>query len=123
MTEKSIKNGAVVYKIESLSNPDLLYIGATENLYKRKTVHLALLRGNYHYSKALQAHVNAFGLQDIQISVMITGTIPDLTATENLCLKTFRPCFNSRLPGWRHTEETKHRMSPGAFKNLNYGCF
>ena len=59
-----------VYKIESISHPDRLYVGSAVNIRNRWRIHRDDLRYGRHHSKKMQRHYNKYGLNDLVFSVI-----------------------------------------------------
>lgn len=84
-----------IYKIQSRTKPECFYIGGTSWLSKRKTRHLSSLKLNSHHNPLLQAHVNAYGIDDLKFEILEFATGKDqLIAREQFYLDTFKPFFN-----------------------------
>jgi group I intron endonuclease len=59
-----------IYKIQSKCKPDRIYIGSAVNIYNRWSVHRCDLRKRKHSSSAFQRHVDKYGLDDLEFSVI-----------------------------------------------------
>jgi group I intron endonuclease len=62
-----------VYMIQSISKPERIYIGSSNNLFRRNKDHMVSLKNNSHYSPQLQNHVNKYGTEDLEFSVLESG--------------------------------------------------
>jgi group I intron endonuclease len=82
-----------IYKIQSISHPDRIYIGSTFNIEDRWRKHLYDLRRNKHHSPKLQQHYNKHGEADLQF-IIIEPCLPEfLIVREDTYLKPL-PYFN-----------------------------
>jgi group I intron endonuclease len=105
-----------IYKIQSIINPDRVYIGSAVKLSERKNTHLWLLRKNKHHSKKLQRHYNKYGENDLVFSVLIECDKLKLIRKEQCYMNIYKPYFNccevsgSRL-GYKESEEVKKKLS------------
>lgn len=105
-----------IYKIQSQVKPERIYIGSTANIIKRWNRHLSLLRKNKHHSNQLQNHVNKYGFNDLQFSVLLVCEKEDLIFLEQIFIDNYKPFFNicktagSQL-GNKRTKETCLKLS------------
>ena len=83
-----------VYKIQSISNPDLCYIGSSVNMDSRINLHLSNLKNKIHHNKNLQDHFNKYGKNDLQFSVLLECNKENLIETEQFFLDAYDPRFN-----------------------------
>lgn len=107
-----------IYKIQSLSKPERIYIGSAINFENRKYEHLKKLRRNTHHSKYLQNHFNKYGESDLIFTFILGCEKESLLIHEQYFLDALNPCFNvCKKAGntlgikgvW--SEETRHRFS------------
>ena len=120
-----------IYKIQSKCKPECIYVGSSIHVYSRWSKHKGDLRRNKHDNGRLQNHVNKYGLDDLEFS-LITGCGEDvIVAYEQFYIDALNPWFNlapiagstrgmiheSRrgVPSWRKgknlTEEHKRKIS------------
>jgi group I intron endonuclease len=83
-----------IYKIESKSHPDRIYIGSAVNIGNRWYEHLKKLKRNTHHSKKLQNHFNKYGESDLQFSILLGCDKEDLIKIEQYFLDSYNPWFN-----------------------------
>lgn len=105
-----------VYMIKNVLN-DKRYIGSSRNIKQRLRTHLSTLIRNLHHNKHLQNSYNKYGQNSFKMCVLercedIRDTILFL---EQKYLD-LNPEYNKAKvaennSGWRHTEDTKSRMS------------
>ena len=106
-----------VYIIQSKIKPERVYVGSSINFRRRKTKHLCELKANKHHSGKLQNHVNKYGIDDLEWSLLDKCSVQDITAVEQHFMNFFKPYFNI-LPnaytflGHKVSDETKqkHRL-------------
>lgn len=105
----------VIYKIESrVCNK--IYIGSARNIYKRKSLHLRLLRQNKHHNIILQNHFNKYGENDLHF-VIIEKDIDvfNLIEKEQFYIDSLNPKFNickiaGSRQGQKQSKETKNKI-------------
>lgn len=118
-----------IYKIQSIKKPDRCYIGSGINIYLRWRLHVNQLKTNKHHSIKLQRHFNKYGLHDLAFSIVYECENEKLIAIEQFYIDSHKCYFNcsptagstlgsKRTPeqmvylrGWKHTEESKKKMS------------
>lgn len=132
-----------IYKIQSVTDPNRIYIGSAINITKRWTMHLSLLNRGKHANKKLQGHYDKYGKNDLIFSVIINCEKEDLIIIEQSYIDELKPSFNIRriansniglkLP-WTEerkqkargricTEETRQKQSKAMLGNKNSkGC-
>lgn len=104
-----------IYKIESISHPERIYIGSAVNINKRGRIHLSRLRKNKHHSIKLQHHYNKYGEDDLIFSIILGCEKEDLIRHEQFFIDSYNPWFNvcqtagGRL-GTTHSTETKEKI-------------
>jgi group I intron endonuclease len=109
-----LKSG--IYKIQSKTHPDRIYIGSAVYIYQRWSVHRSDLNKNKHHSVKLQNHYNKYGLSDLVFSVVERCPKGILIDREQHYLDELDPFFNickvagSSL-GLKHSKETKQKIS------------
>jgi len=104
-----------IYKIQSQSEPDRIYIGSAINISQRWQTHLHILRKNKHHSIKLQRHYNKYKEFDL-VFIIIEPCLPDfLFIREQYYIDQLNPYFNickkagSQL-GMKRNEETRKKM-------------
>lgn len=105
-----------IYRIQSISYPERVYVGSAVNIRKRKNRHLFDLRHNQHDSGKLQNHYNKYGESDLTFSVLVPCDIKDLIKNEQSFIDSLSPYFNisqtaGSTLGFKHSEETKKALS------------
>lgn len=127
---------SVIYKILS-KQTGKIYVGSAVNFSQRKSKHLEGLNKNTHPNKILQNHVNKYGMEDLEFSIL--ESIPqreDLIKREQHYLDHLCPEFNickiagsalgrkwsesmrakmvgrpSPMLGKKHSEESRRKIS------------
>ena len=98
-----------VYKIESISNPDRIYVGGSVNIEKRWSEHKRTLRLGNHDSVMLQNHVNEYGFDDLKFTLVTTCDKKLVTQNEQLHIDLLKPYFNvcefaNSMKGYKFTD-------------------
>lgn len=108
-----------VYKIQSYTVPDRIYIGSGKNIRNRWNTHLYLLRHNKHHSKKLQNHYNKYGEQDLHFNILMECEIDKLLIKEQCYINIFQPYFNcSKIAKsregvkWSNETRQKRKLPP-----------
>jgi group I intron endonuclease len=92
-----------IYKIQSKSRPERIYIGSAVNVLRRWSDHRRLLSKNKHHSPILQNHYNKYGLDDLDFEIIESENYIDnkqLLAREQTWIirfqynNTWKPFFN-----------------------------
>src|ERR1035437_7709451 len=114
---------AGIYKIQSITHPDRIYIGSAVDIHDRWKKHSSDLKLNKHHSIKLQRHYNKHGESDLQFSILLGCEKQYLIANEQFFIDTYSPYFNNRKIagsniGYKHSEASKQRMSI-AHKNMS----
>jgi group I intron endonuclease len=105
-----------IYKIQSISYPDRVYIGSSINIRQRWKQHIKELKGSYHHAKKLQRHVNKYGIEDLLFIPYFKVEKESLIYMEQSFMLLNKPYFNSapnagsRL-GMPCSEEAKLKLS------------
>ena len=102
-----------IYQIQSLIN-NKLYIGSAVNLNRRKKEHWDGLKQGIHHSILLQRHVNKYGIDDLQFSVIEYCRKEKLIEREQHYLDSLNPKFNickvaGSCLGIKRSEESKQK--------------
>lgn len=92
------------------------YIGSSVNLYERLIRHRADLRKSRHESNYLQNVYNKYGEQSLTIQILHYCEPSEVVDFEQIYLDLIQPHFNTYKTaysplGYRHTEESKDKMS------------
>lgn len=104
-----------IYKIQSKSAPERVYVGSAINLDHRWAVHLFQLRRNVHHSVKLQRHFNKYGEDDL-VFITIEPCLPEfLVIREQYYIDLLSPFFNNAKIagsslGIKRSEETKQKQ-------------
>ena len=83
-----------IYKIESISHPERIYIGSAINIKKRWNYHTEGLSHNKHHSQKLQRHFNKYGRNDLMFSVVEECPSVLLIQREQFYINALKPYFN-----------------------------
>ncbi|RUS23416.1 hypothetical protein BC937DRAFT_88883 [Endogone sp. FLAS-F59071] len=119
LIKDALRHKAGVYAFVCTAN-NKVYIGSTKNLRKRFMAHLSGLRSNI----LLQRAILKYGLQSFSFVILEFCAIDQLLEREQFYITSLNPEFNvlkvagSPL-GYKHTEETKAKMS--GENHPNYG--
>jgi len=105
-----------IYKIQSLVNPERIYIGSAVNLKTRKAVHFSLLNKGSHHSRKMQRHFNKYGRTDLVFSIIEPCFPAGLLTREQFYLDQLKPYFNTcqiagNTFGNKHSKETRAKLS------------
>jgi group I intron endonuclease len=83
-----------IYKIQSKIKPERIYIGSSININSRWSKHKGDLSRGSHDNQRLQNHVNKYGIDDLEFSI-ITGCSGDvIIAYEQFYIDALNPWFN-----------------------------
>ncbi len=82
-----------IYKIQS-NTTSQIYIGGTSDIGKRWWKHINNLKNNIHPNYNLQNHVNQFGINDLQFSIIEFCFKDQLREKEQYYIDLFAPPFN-----------------------------
>ena len=107
-----------IYKIENLVNGKC-YIGQAENLHRRINAHINGLNGDCHFNDHLQRAWDKYGSDSFSFCVLEECDIEELDDKEIYYIRLYNAYssgYNKSTGGksnrgWKHTEETKKRMS------------
>lgn len=85
-----------IYYIRSIATNNLLYVGLTKRFSNRKSHHRYTLRNGKHHIKAFQAHVEIYGIDDLNFQVYNTYESKiEGKKMEFLAIRSWRPLFNT----------------------------
>jgi len=113
-----------IYRIESLTKPERVYVGSSVNIKTRWRKHLRELRSNNHVNQILQNHFNKYGETDF-VFVIVELCFPEfLTAREQYYINKEKPHFNicgiaGTTLGFNHSEEAKKKIGKASEGNKN----
>jgi group I intron endonuclease len=122
-----------IYKIQSKTKPERIYIGSAKDIQRRFRRHKNELKSNYHANEKLQRHANKYGVEDLSFiileSIVFTCNV-DLLAKEQKYLDKIKPYFNickiaGNLGGFKRNEKWRNNMSKGMKgkkKSITYPC-
>lgn len=107
-----------VYQIQSKIKPKRCYIGSGVNIVQRKSKHLRELKNNKHHSAKLQNHVNKYGIDDLDFSILEPCFPGGLIAKEQQYLDNLNPYFNicKKAGSVLGIKRTKEEIAKGAAK-------
>lgn len=113
-TRTKISNSSGIYQIRSKINGKI-YVGSAMCIKKRWGVHLLALKKNIN-SRHLQNHVNKYGVDDLQFSIIEFCPKEKLLEREQYWINTLQPQFNlakiaGSNMGVKFSEETKRKIS------------
>jgi group I intron endonuclease len=110
-----------IYKIESVIHPERCYIGSAVNLQQRWYRHKSDLNCNRHKNPKLQSHVNKYGIDDLQFSIILHGCSKvDLLFLEQCFINQYQPWFNCcQIAGSQLGRRWK--LSAEAIENIRNG--
>jgi group I intron endonuclease len=107
-----------IYQIKSKVHPLRIYIGSAVDIFKRKGIHLSLLRKGSHHNPKLQTHFNKHGESDLSFSIIMGCNKADLLMQEQNFINSLSPWFNiltvagaSPMLGRVFTDQHKRRIS------------
>lgn len=92
------------------------YVGSAVNFSKRWTAHRHHLRRGTHPNKALSSAAKKYGISGLEFRTIIVCRPDDVLMYEQLAIDALKPRYNSlrfagHSTGWRHSEETRARIS------------
>jgi group I intron endonuclease len=105
-----------IYKIQSISRPERIYIGSAVNINRRWAIHLSTLKHFKHHSVKLQRHYNKYGIADLLFTILLGCNKEDLIKTEQYFLDSYKPYFNNNKIagsnlGYKFSLEARRKMS------------
>lgn len=91
-----------IYKISSIRKPDRYYIGSAIDPAQRWKRHLNDLAHNKHCNNFLQAHYNAWSVNDLKFEIIEECSPEELIPREQFYIDTLKPMMNlSKIAGSR----------------------
>jgi len=105
-----------IYKIQSKIKPERVYVGSAIYIAQRWSDHLSRAKVNKHRSPQLQNHINKYGIEDLEFSILEECPVDILLKREQYYLDTLKPFFNTLKVagspiGHKHSEYTKSIMN------------
>lgn len=102
-----------IYKIQSISKPNKIYIGSSINIKNRWSRHSVDLKGNRHENYKLQRHYNKYGKDDLVFEILEECNKEDILKIEQIYLDTLNPKFNiCRIAGtYKGVKQTKKSLN------------
>lgn len=105
-----------VYKIQSITKPERIYIGSAVNIGRRWTKHRVELKKNLHPSLKLQRHYNKYGADDLKWEIILQCPKGELIENEQFFIDAYNPFFNTckraySCLGVKRRPETREKIS------------
>ena len=132
-----------IYKIQSITFPDRIYIGSAIDMDRRWTYHKTRLNKGVHENSKLQNHVSKYGINDLVHSVLHVCADEELIIAEQFFIDSYNPYFNICKIAWstlgrpsllkgiktgfvpssafKKGHIPKHKGTKGMFPNLHKG--
>lgn len=116
MTEERTNKSSCIYKISSITKPDIFYIGSAVNFQARKLKHLSSLRRGVHINNYLQNHYLKYGIDDLYFEIVENVINKEsLLDREQFYIDTLKPKFNlckiaGSCLGRNPSKETKEKI-------------
>lgn len=110
-----------IYKITNIENQKF-YIGSATNLLFRKRSHFSSLKSGLHKNQKLQRAYNKYGCESFKFEVLLYCDSKNLIMYEQLVIDALDPVKNGfninpvagSTVGYKHTEDSKKKMSQAA---------
>jgi group I intron endonuclease len=104
-----------VYKIQSICNPERVYIGSSIDIVDRWSRHRCDLFKKIHHSRKLQRHYNKYGVDDLTYMILELCTKENIVVREQHYLDTIIHYFNAlhvarSCLGIKRSEVTKQKI-------------
>jgi len=111
-----MKRQSGIYQIQSISNPQRIYIGSAINITQRWKQHISYLKKGIHHTIKLQRHFNKYGAEDLVFNILESCLPMGLLAREQEYLDKLKPYFNTckiagNTLGVKASEETRKKLS------------
>lgn len=105
-----------IYKIQSKTLPDRIYIGSAVDVTKRWRLHMIQLSKGTHHSCKLQNHVKKHKIEDLVFSIIEPCFSFKLVDREQSYLNSLKPYFNTckiagSALGRKMSDESKRKLS------------
>lgn len=112
-----------VYKIQSISSPERVYVGSTNDYDRRIKCHISKLKNNTHHSAILQNHVNKHGIEDLNFSIIELCLSIGLLLREQYYIDKLNPHFNickiaGSPEGHKHNNKSIQKISEAAKERI-----
>ena len=113
-----------IYKITNTVNGKF-YIGSSQDITKRLWSHRSLLIHDKHYNRHLQSAWNKYGAQAFTFETVLLCDIETKLYFEQVFIDVLCPAYNfakgalATMQGYKHTEETRRKVSEGLKGNTN----
>lgn len=121
------KGYSCVYQIESNINKNI-YIGSAVDMKRRAKEHLLKLKQGTHVNRILQNHVNKYGIEDLDFSVVEDCSKEELVSKEQYWIDKLNPKFNiCKIAGstlgikWKEESVQRQRDNNLGEKNPMFG--
>lgn len=113
----NLKKVSGIYSLQNIKN-NKVYIGKSNNLYRRLAQHRADLRNNHHSNSYLQNSFNKYGEESFQIFIIETCEEKDLPQRESHYISNFKSLVRDSgynlaeetETGTKHSQETKDKI-------------
>ncbi len=114
-----IKSKAGIYCIQSKTKRNRIYIGSSKNVQRRIWRHRTELKCNRHYNQKLQRHVNKYGFDDLEFTIIERFDFiskDHLLGREQVYLDKYQPYFNvlkvaGSPEGKTMSQESRNKLS------------
>lgn len=112
-----------VYKIINNVTGDI-YVGSSNNLRTRKNHHFHKLRSSEHVNVNLQNAYDEYGEDSFEFKVIEECDLDQCLEREQIYIDNLNPVYNINpsadgMTGYKHTEETKDKISKAMKKSTN----
>jgi group I intron endonuclease len=91
-----------IYKIESYTKPERVYIGSSIDIDRRWYLHIILLKEGKHPNKKLQHHFNKYKELDLKFSILLGCDENELLIIEQFFIDAYNPWFNICKKAYSH---------------------
>lgn len=103
-----------IYQIKSIKN-NKIYIGSAVYIKNRWALHIKSLSNKKHHSIHLQRHVNKYGINDLEFSILEVCNKVDLLNREQFYINNLNPEFNickiaGSSFGVKRSDKTKEKI-------------
>lgn len=105
-----------IYKIQSKTYPERIYIGGSDDVYNRFCCHRYRLRKGTHWSNKMQTHFNEYGMLDFEFVLLCDCEKFQLIQFEQYFIDFYHPYFNThtiadKATGVKRSAELKLKFS------------
>ena len=118
-------NNCGIYKITNAVDGKF-YIGSSCNITKRLCFHRSQLIRDKHFNRHLQRAWNKYGAQAFTFETVLLCDIETKLYFEQVFIDVLCPAYNfakgalATMQGYKHTEETRRKVSEGLKGNTNF---